>query len=61
MNDNNKNPNLVTPESTNEPNSNFDGILNNVPTVQPVPVPAIPPLDKVKQPPKKKRRRELER
>ena len=60
MNNNNKNPNLVTPEATNEPNSNFDGILNNVPLLAP-PVPAVKPLDKVKEPPRKKRSRELER
>lgn len=61
MNDNNKDPKLVTPESTNEPNSNFDGILNNAPMAPPVPVPAIKPLDKVIEPPKKKRSRERER
>jgi len=51
----------TTPEITNEPGTNFDGILNNAPPVQPVPVPAIPPLDKVKEIPRKKRSRELER
>jgi len=62
MNDNNKNPNLVTPEATNEPNSNFDGILNNAPPMAPpVPVPEIKPLDKVREIPRKKRSRELER
>lgn len=62
MDDQNKNPNLVTPEATNEPNSNFDGILNNAPPiVPPVPVPAIKPLDRVKEIPRKKRSRELER
>jgi len=62
MNDKDNNSNLVTPEMTNEPNSNFDGILNNTPPMAPpVPVPEVKPLDKVKEPPKKKRSRELER
>jgi len=63
MDDNNKNPALVTPEATNEPGSNFDGILNNAPPIKPppVPVPEIKPLDKVKELPRRKRSRELER
>ena len=57
----NENNKLITPESTNEPGTNFDGILNNAPPVLPVPVPAIPPLDKVKEMPRKRRSRELGR
>jgi hypothetical protein len=64
MDDNNKNPNLVTPEATNEPNSNFDGILNNTPPMAPpppIPAQSKKPLDRVKELPRKKRSRELER
>ena len=61
MDDKNKNPALVTPETMHEPGTNFDGILNNAPTVPPVPVPEVKPLDKVRELPRKKRSRELER
>ncbi len=52
---------LITPEATNEPGTNFDDILNNAPTAPPVPVPEVKPLDRVRERPRKKRSRELER
>ena len=56
------NSNLTTPEATNEPGSNFDGILNNTPPMTPpVPVPEVKAADKVKEIPRRKRSRELER
>jgi hypothetical protein len=58
--DDKNNPNLTTPEITNEPHSNFDGILNNAPLAPPVPVPEVKPLDRVKEPPKKRRSRDRE-
>lgn len=62
MNDKDNNSNLITPEMTNEPNSNFDDILNNTPPMAPpVPVPEVNPLDKVKERPRRKRSRERER
>jgi len=57
----NKDNGTITPEMTNEPNTNFDGILNNAPMAPPVPVPEIKPLDKVKELPRRSRSRELER
>lgn len=60
--ENKDNPKLITPEMTNEPGTNFDGILNNVPPMaSPVPVPEVKPADKVKEIPRRKRSRELER
>ena len=60
--DNKDNNNLNTPEATNEPGTNFDGILNNTPpTAPPVPVPEVKAADKVKEIPRRKRSRELER
>ena len=48
---------LKNAELSTEQNYNMiDGILNNEPT--PVPEPGREPLDKVKEPPRKKRRRE---
>ncbi|HCC36737.1 MAG TPA: DUF4316 domain-containing protein [Treponema sp.] len=57
----NKDNYLITPEATNEPGTNFDDILNNAPMTPPVPVPEVKPLDKVRERPRKKRSRELER
>lgn len=56
-----KDNNLATPEITNEPNTNFDGILNNAPTIPPAFVPEENPLDQVRMPTRKKRSRELDR
>jgi len=52
---------LQTAELSTEQNANMiDGIPNNAPMAPPVPVPAIKPLDKVKEPPPRKRSRERE-
>jgi len=58
----NKDNYLKTAELSTEQNTNMiDGILgNNAPLAPPVPVPEIPPLDKVKEPPAKRRSRERE-
>lgn len=45
-----------TGQDTNAP----DTIHHNMPLTAPVPVPAVKPLEKVKEPPKKKRSRERE-
>ena len=37
-----------------------NGIPNNAPLIPPVPVPEVKPLDKVKEPPRKRRSRERE-
>ena len=51
---------LKTAELSTEQNYNhIDGILNNAPPA-PVPEPGRGPLDKVKEPPRKKRSRERE-
>jgi hypothetical protein len=47
--------------STEQNYNHIDGILNNAPLAPPVPVPEIKPLEKVKEPPPRKRSRELER
>jgi len=53
---------LKNAELSAEQNANMiDGIINNLPLTPPVPVPAIPPLDKVIEPPPRKRSRERER
>lgn len=55
---------LKNAELSSEQNYNMiDGIPNNaaLPVPPSVPVPEIKPLDKVKEPPAKKRSRELER
>lgn len=55
---------LKNAELSSEQNYNMvDGILNNValPVPPAVPVPEVKPLDRVKEPPAKKRSRELER
>lgn len=53
-----KNAELSTEQST----TMIDGILgNNAPLTPPVSVPEVKPLDKVKELPRKKRSRELER
>jgi len=52
---------LKTAELSTEQNCNMiDGIPNNAPLAPPVPVPEEKPLDKVKEPPRKKRSRERE-
>jgi len=53
---------LRTAELSTEQNTNMiDGILgNNAPMAPPVPVPEVKPLDRVKEPPRKKRSRERE-
>ena len=52
---------LKTAELSTEQNYNMiDGIPNNAPMAPPVPVPEVKPLDKVKEPPRKKRSRERE-
>jgi len=53
---------LKTAELSTEQNTNMiDGILgNNAPMAPPVPVPEVKPLDRVKEPPRKKRSRERE-
>lgn len=59
---NDKDNDLRTAELSTEQNGNMiDGILgNNAPLIPPVPVPEEKPLDKVKEPPRKKRSRERE-
>ena len=55
---------LHNAELSTEQNCNMiDGIPNNtaLPVPPPVPVPEEKPLDKVKEPPRRKRSRELER
>ena len=54
-----KNNYLQTAELSTEQNTNMiDGILgNNLPLVPPAPVPAVKPLDKVKELPPRKRGR----
>lgn len=55
---------LNNAELSTEQNCNMiDGIPNNtaLPVSPPVPVPEEKPLDKVKEPPRRKRSRELER
>ena len=52
-----KNAELATEQNY----SMIDGILNNAPLPVPQARPEEKPLDKVKEPPKKKRSRELER
>ena len=53
---------LKNAELVAEQNYNMvgDGIINNTPLTAPEPVPAKKPLDKVKEPPKKKRSRDRE-
>jgi len=53
---------LQTAELSTEQNCNMiDGILgNNAPLIPPIPVPEVKPLDKVKEPPRKRRSRERE-
>ncbi len=53
---------LKSAELSTEQNTNMiDGIINNAPPIlPPEPVPAIPPLEKVKEPQSKKRSRERE-
>ena len=51
-----KNAEIAAEQNTNH----IDGILNNMPLTAPVPVPDIKPLEKVKEPPKKKRCRDRE-
>ena len=58
---NDKDNYLQNAELSNEQNYNMiDGIPNNAPLLPPAPVPAIPPLDKVKEIPPRKRRRDRE-
>ena len=60
----NKDNYLKNAELSTEQNCNMiDGIPNNtaLPIPPSVPVPEIKPLDKVKEPPRRKRSRELER
>jgi hypothetical protein len=60
----NKDNYLNNAELSTEQNCNMiDGIPNNtaLPVPPPVPVPEEKPLDKVKEPPRRKRSRELER
>jgi len=59
---NDKDNYLKTAELSTEQNTNMiDGILgNNAPFAPPVPVPEVKPLDKVKEPPRRKRSRERE-
>jgi hypothetical protein len=64
--DDKNNPNLTTPEATNEPGSNFDGILNNAPPTTPLPPVFVPntakkPLDRVKEIPRRSRSWERDR
>ena len=59
-----KNNPLKSAELSTEQNCNMiDGIPNNAPLPVPptVPMPEVKPLDRVKEPPAKKRSRELER
>lgn len=51
-----KNAELSTEQNYNQ----IDGILNNAPPPSPVPMPEVKPLDKVKEPPAKRRSRERE-
>ena len=53
---------LRTAELSTEQNGNMiDGILgNNAPLAPVLPIPAVKPLDKVKEPPKRNRSRERE-
>ena len=56
-----KDNHLKNAELDTEQNCNMiDGIVNNAPLTAPEPVPAEKPLDKVKEPPKKKRSRDRE-
>jgi hypothetical protein len=59
---NDKDNYLKTAELSTEQNGNMiDGILgNNAPLLPPVPVPAVKPLDKVKELPKRSRSRDRE-
>lgn len=58
---NDKDNYLKNAELSTEQNYNMiDGIPNNAPLIPPVPVPEEKPLDKVKEPPRKKRSRERE-
>ncbi len=52
-----KNAELATEQNTNM----IDGIMNNAPLAPPVPMPEIKPLDRVKEPTRRKRSRERER
>ena len=53
-----KNNYLQTAELSTEQNTNMiDGIPNNTPLIPPAPVPAVKPLDKVKELPSRKRGR----
>jgi len=53
---------LKNAELSTEQNANMiDGIMNNAPLSPALPIPAVPPLDKVKEIPRKKRSRELDR
>jgi len=48
-------------ELSTEQNYNMiDGIMNNAPLSQPIPVPYVKPLDKVKETPRRKRSRDRE-
>jgi len=52
---------LRNAELSTEQNTNMlDGIVNNLPLAPPVPVPEVKPLDKVKEPPTRKRSRDRE-
>ena len=52
---------LKNAELSTEQNANMiDGILNNRPLATPAPIPAIKPLDRVMEPPKKNRSRDRE-
>jgi hypothetical protein len=52
---------LKNAELSTEQNYNMiDGIPNNAPPLPPAPVPEVKPLDKVKEPPARKRSRERE-
>ena len=56
MDMNEKNNYLQTAELSTEQNTNMlDGIPNNAPLVPPAPVPAVKPLDRVKEQPPRKR------
>lgn len=58
---NDKDNYLKTAELSTEQNYNMiDGIPNNALMAPPMPVPEVKPLDKVKEPPRKKRSRERE-
>lgn len=60
----NKDNYLKNAELSTEQNYNMiDGIPNNtvLPVPPSIPVPEVKPLDKVKEPPRRKRSRELER